>query len=210
MQLKKFVSLMLSAATAVGCMISTASGAQASNLTSGVALGGSYKGTSVYVSSDPLYQAGYPAYLVNTLKPGRLGSGWNLPAIDSGDGILPDIGNFNELDFYYDVPNFGPNADNNIAVVIQTSDGFSRIAGISSFLNSTGNGYNGWGTYLYPSNFSPSFSPNQTVLRTVSIRYNGGIGPIYLVYPYIYGQNNSLNYASFNYKTLPDPRFNNQ
>ncbi|MFN8550650.1 MAG: hypothetical protein U0103_04100 [Candidatus Obscuribacterales bacterium] len=108
------------------------------------------------------------------------------------------------------VPNYGPKADGNIAVVIQTSDGFSRIAGISSFLNAAANGYNGWGTYLYPNNFSPSFSPNQTVLKTVSIRYNGANGPIYLLYPYIIGFNGSLNVDSFNYKTLPDPRFNNQ
>ncbi len=211
MQFKKITTFLLGALTALSCAIGIANGANASNLLSGVAIGGSYKGSSVLLPFDPVFAAfNYPTYLVNSLKFGKVGSGWNLPAIDSGNNILPDVGNLTEFDFYYDVPNLGPSADPGLNVVIQTSDGFSRIANVVSTPYQTANGYNGYQVQLFPNNFSPSFSVNQTVLRTASIRYNGSVGPIYLYYPVVSGSNTLVYYPDFSFKTTPDPRFNNQ
>lgn len=209
MQFKSIVSTFLGTLTALGIVVATASDAKASNLVSGVALGGSFKGSSVYLTSDPVYgnSGPYPTYLINALKPGRFSCGYNLPAVNNG--VLPDAGRFQELLIYYDVPNNGPAADSGLNVVIQTSDGFSRIASPTSNPYDSGNGYNVYQIDLLPQNFSPAFSPNQTVLRTASVRYNGAVGPIYMFYPVVAGENSIFEAFDFTYKTNPDFFFNN-
>lgn len=208
MSFKKLASILLSAAIAV-CVTSTASSAQTvSKVLSGVAFGGSSKATSTLVTPDPAYGI-YPSYLVNTFK-SRFDCGWNLPEVGKGSDVLPDIGKFNLFNFHYLVPNLGGNADSGLVVVIQTTDGFSRAANTSAILNGAVNGYNDYLVNLAPSSFSPPFSPNQKTLRTISVRYNGAIGPIHLLYPIILGQNSILSSTDFSSKALPDPIFNNR
>lgn len=209
MQLKKLAALLLSSVVSAGCVLASAIPANASNLLSGVALGGSYKGSSTFLSVDPAFGL-YPAYLVNTLKPGRYGSGWNLPAIDNGNNILPNVGRFNGLQFYYERANLGSSVDPNLNVVIQTNDGFSRIATATSVLAGNNNGFSYYLVTLLPTNFTPSFNQNETRLRTASVRYNGNSGPLYFIFPTLYGQNSILFYDDFNYRTVADPVFNNQ
>ncbi|MBS1956822.1 MAG: hypothetical protein JST89_21715 [Cyanobacteria bacterium SZAS-4] len=212
MQFKRILSTFLGALTAVGCIAATASGAQASKLVSGVAFpGGSTKGSSVFLSSDPVYGPGYsyPTYLINTLKTGKVGSGYNLPTINNGNDILPNVGKFREFALYYDVPNLGPAADSGLQVVIQTADGFSRIASPISNLYNSDNGFYTYQIDLLPGDFSPAFSPDQVVLRTASVRYTGSIGPIYMFYPVVVGKNSTLENFDFNFKTTPDSQFNN-
>ncbi len=206
MQLKSVVSTFLSALTALGVIVCTASSAQASNLVTGVALGGSFKGSSVFLNTDPVYNT-YPTYLINSLKPGRIASGVNLPALNNG--AVPDVGRFQEFLIYYAVPHSGPKADPGLNVVIQTADGFSRIANVSSIAYDSGNGFNVYQIDLLPGDFSPSFSPNQTVLRTATVRYSGSIGSLYTFFPAIAGENAIIEATDFSYKTSPDPNFNN-
>lgn len=210
MQVKKLVSLMLGTVTAIAGSLSTASGALADNLASGVAIpGGSYKATSVALPRNPVFPSfNYPTYLLNTLKTGKFGCGENFPAIDHGV-LSSSVGNFRDFEIYYDVPNLGPAADSGLYFVIQTSDGFTRIASKNAILHFTANGFNSWRIILLPSDFSPSFSENQTVLQTVSARYNGSVGPIYMYFPFVLGSDGVLTYLDFSYKTNPDFRFNN-
>lgn len=208
MKSRKIVSTLLSTIAAVSAIVATASGAQASKLVSGVAIpGGSVKGSSVFLSSDPAYgnTFNYSTYLINTLKTGKVGCGVNLPALN--EGVLNNLGKFQEFLLYYDVPNNGPSADPGVNVVIQTSDGFSRIANAVSGLWDSGNGYNVYQIDLLPGDFSPAFSPNQTVLQTASVRYNGRIGPIYVFYPAVIGKQKTLEGPEWNYKVVPDPQF---
>lgn len=206
MQLKSVVSTFLSTLTALCVGVLTASSAQATNLVSGVALGGSLKGSSVFLNTDPVYNT-YPTYLINSLKPGRFGSGVNLPALNNG--FVPDVGRFQEFLIYYAVPQSGPSADPGLNVRIQTSDGFTRIANVNSTAYDSGNGFNVYQIDLLPGDFSPSFSPNQTVLRTASVRYNGSIGSLYTFFPAIAGENGIIEATDFSYKTSPDQNFNN-
>ncbi|RTL45987.1 MAG: hypothetical protein EKK48_01210 [Candidatus Melainabacteria bacterium] len=208
MQLRKIVSTLLGTLTAVGCIVGTAGGAQAaSNVVSGVALGGSFKGTSTYLPSDPAYGAGfnYHTYLINSLK-GRVACGVNLPTVEAG--VLPDLGGFQEFQIYYDVPGLGPAADPGLSVVIQTADGFTRIANVVSSPYATFNNYNVYQVDLLPTDFSPSFNVNQTALRLASVRYNGSGGAIYMFYPVVVGQNGILENSDFAFKTNSDFRFN--
>ncbi len=208
MQLRKIASAALITLISIG----TTLGAHASNVISGVTLPGpATRATSTYVAKEPGFGA-YHSYLVNTLPSGKFGTGVNLPAIYNGDGVLPaSIGNFSEFYIYYDVPNNGAPANSGLNVVIQTSDGFSRIASPTSNFVQSSNGYNIYNIYTPATSFSPSFSPNQTILRTASVRYNGSVGPIYMFFPIVIGANgNYLQNGDFSFKTNPDSRFNNQ
>jgi len=205
----KVFTFALSSVLAVGCALATGNAAQASKLLSGVALpGGSAKGSSTFVAPDPAYGL-YSSFLINTLKTGKVGAGVNLPTLNNGNDILPNVGKFNDLLFYYEVSNLGPNADPGLGVVIQTQDGFTRYANPTSNTYASLNNYNIYQVDLTPSQFTPSFNTNQTRLRTWSIRYNGSIGPIYVFYPFLDGQNGTLGPEDFNYKTTPDSKFNN-
>ncbi|HEY9732427.1 MAG TPA: hypothetical protein V6C89_10975 [Drouetiella sp.] len=208
MQFRTIVSTLLSTLTAVSCIVATAASANAGNLVSGVALGGSFKGSSTFLSNDPAYGSGfgYSTYLINSLK-GRVAAGVNVPAL--GNGVLPDLGGFQEFQIYYDVPGQGPSADPGLNVVIQTADGFSRIANVVSIPYDTFNGYNVYQVDLLPTDFSPAFAVNQTALRTASVRYNGQIGGIYMFYPVVVGQNAIMQNSDFSFKTTPDFQFNN-
>ncbi|MBS2003842.1 MAG: hypothetical protein JST44_20215 [Cyanobacteria bacterium SZAS LIN-5] len=208
MSLKKLASILLSATTVV-CMTATAGNAQStSKVLSGVAFGGSSRATSTLITPDPLY-AYYPAYLVNTFKR-RFDCGWNLPEIGNGNSVLKDIGGLEKFEFFYEVPNFRPNADSGLVVVIQTDDGFSRAANVTSTKAISQNGYTSYAVDLFPQNFVPAFNTDERIVRTASVRYNGAVGPIYLLAPGIVGQNSDLFWSDFTSKTLPDPRFNNQ
>lgn len=213
MNVKKLSNQIFSVVASIACAAGTASNALASNVISGVTLPGpATRATSTFVSKEPGFGA-YPSYLVNTLNSGKFGTGVNLPAIYNGDGILPaSIGNFSEFYIYYDVPNNGgPVASSGLNVVIQTSDGFSRIASPTATFVQSSNGYNIYNIYAPAPAFSPSFSPNQTILRTASVRYNGSIGQIYLFFPIVIGANGQyLSNTDFSFKTTPDSRFNNQ
>ena len=208
MSLKKLASILLSAATAV-CLVGTASGAQTtSKVLSGVAFGGSSRATSTLITPDPLYGR-YPAYLVNSFKR-RFSCGWNLPEIGNGNSVLKDIGGLDKFEFFYEVPNNSPNADSGLVVVIQTDDGFSRAANVTSTKAISQNGYTSYAVDLFPQNFVPAFNTDEKSVLTASVRYNGAVGPIYLLAPGIEGQNSDLFWSDFSSKALPDPRFNNQ
>ena len=208
MSFKKLASILLSAATAV-CMTATASNAQSASTTmSGVAFGGSSKATSTLITPDPVFGL-YQSYLVNTYKR-RLDCGWNLPELGNGNNILPDVGGLRFFEFYYEVPNLGPSADTNLVVVIQTAEGFSRVADVHSSNPVSKNGYNAYYVHLVPQNFIPAFNPDEKVVRTATVRYNGASGPIYLAYPNIWGQKTVLTWTDFSAKTLPDPTFVNR
>lgn len=208
MQLRKIVSTLLGTLTAVSCLVTTATSAHAGNIVSGVALGGSFKGSSTFLSNDPAYGAGfgYHTYLINSLK-GRVATGVNIPAV--GNGVLPDLGGFQEFQIYYDVPALGPSADPGLSVVIQTADGFSRIANVVSIPYDTINNFHVYQVDLLPTDFSPAFSVNQTALRTASVRYTGSIGGIYMFFPVVAGQNATMQNTDFSFKTTPDFHFNN-
>jgi hypothetical protein len=198
MQLRKVASAVLSSLAAFVLIGSTANGALASQQVSGVAIPGpSTNGSSVFVSKEPALNAD-PAYLVNCLHlgSGKFGAGMNIPTLYSGN--LTNLGFYNQGYIYYEVPNNGP-ATSGLSVVIQTDDGFSRIATPSSTFFGNGNNYNIY--YL----FLPT-----TVLRTESVRYNGASGPIYLFFPVVIGDNGQLFNTDFAFKTNPDARFNNQ
>jgi len=208
MSFKKLASLLLSAASAV-CMTATASNAQSASTTmSGVAFGGSSKATSTLITPDPVYRL-YQSFLVNTYKL-RFDCGWNLPEIGKGNNALPDVGGLEYFEFYYEVPNLGPSADQGLVVVIQTAEGFSRVAGVTSSKPFAQNGYNAYHVTLTPQNFIPAFNSDEKVVRTATVRYNGAIGPIYLTYPLIWGQKSVLSWTDFSAKALPDPTFVNR
>ncbi|MBS1956821.1 MAG: hypothetical protein JST89_21710 [Cyanobacteria bacterium SZAS-4] len=209
MRLNKITATVLSSLTALVSLVSTASGAQASKQISGVAIPGpSTRATSVFRSVEPAYEL-YPSYLVNTANTGRFGAGVNLPALYNGNGIVPNLGNFQNFQIYYAVPNKGPSAGNGLQVVIQTADGFSRVSNPSSiFVGPLKNNYYVYRIELVPSDFSPSFTAK--VLRTASVRYSGTIGPIHFFFPEIIGEQDFIRWFDWNYKTNADTRYNNQ
>ena len=96
-------------------------------LSSVVLPGGANHGQATFLSKDPVFNV-YPTYLLQAGKHvGVLPSvGVNLPTLNSGN--LPSVGNLIYFYFYYAVPSGSPNADPGIRIVMQTSDGFSRIA----------------------------------------------------------------------------------
>lgn len=208
MQLKKFVSLTLSSLTAISCFVASASGAMASKLISGVAVAGpGTNASSNFVSPEPCFEL-YPGYFLNSLSTSRFSTGVNLPA--AFEGNLPNLGNLQEIGIYYGVPKKG-NAipQGNVQVVIQTNDGFSRIATpSSSFYGPLKNNYYVYTIVVYPSDFSPSFS--NKVVKTVSFRYNGSNGKVVAFFPVVIGANGLLRTEDFKFKTNADGRFNNQ
>jgi hypothetical protein len=184
--------------------------AGASNVLSSVVLpGGANRGQATFLSKDPVFNA-YPTYLLQAGKHiGTVASvGVNLPAVDSG--VLPDVGNLIYFYFYYAVPSSSPTADPGLQVVMQTSDGFSRIAtGVSQASGLNANGFNSYYVFLYPTDVTPPFDQGTLALRKVDIKYYGTsqVQRIYEFYPFVSGTNGSLQYFQFNYKTNPDSAF---
>lgn len=210
MQLRKVASAVLSSLAAFVLLGSTASGAMASQQVSGVAIPGpSTNGSSVFVSKEPGLNQD-PAYLINCLHlaSGKFGAGLNIPTLYSGN--LTNLGFYNQSGVFYEVPNNGPSVGSGLSVVIQTDDGFTRIASPASTFFTNSNNYNIYSVFIPASAFSPAFNPHQTVLRTESIRYNGSVGPIYIFFPSVIGDNGSLFNTDFSFKTNADVRFNNQ
>lgn len=208
MQFRKVVSAVFSTLAAMAFIGGTTNGAYASQQVSGVAIPGpSTKGSSVFVSKEPALNT-YNSYLINCLNLGKYGAGVNIPTLYSGD--VTNLGYFSFSYIYYEVPNNGAPVNSGFSVVIQTDDGFSRIATnpASTFFQNSNN-YNVYFLFMPTTAFSPSFNAHQTVLKTESVRYNGSAGPLYMFYPVVIGDNGSL-YNEFSFKTNPDARFNNQ
>ncbi len=192
---------------AVICSMSLSPKASASNVLSSVVLtGGANHGQATFLSKDPIFNV-YPTYLLQAGKHvGVLPSvGVNMPTLNSGN--IPAIGNLIYFEFFYAVPSGTPNADPGLKVVIQTSDGFSRIAnGVSTASGLNGNGFDSYYVFFSPLDFSPPFDISTLALQKVAIKYYGTsqVRKIYEFYPFIDGTNGTLQYFDFSYKTNPD------
>lgn len=192
---------------AVICSMSLSPKAGASNVLSSVVLpGGANHGQATFLSKDPVFNV-YPTYLLQAGKHvGVLPSvGVNLPTLNSGN--IPSVGNLIYFYFYYAVPSGSPNADPGIRIVMQTSDGFSRIAtGVSRATGLNANGFDSYDVFFYPTDLSPPFAQGTLGLQKVAIKYYGTsqVQRIYEFYPVVSGTNGALQYFDFSYKTIPD------
>jgi len=122
---------------------------------------------------------------------------------------LPAIGSFEELVYFYQVPDLGPSADAGLRYFVQTSDGFLHTASSASTLGVSAQGVNVYEVVVQSFQFSPVLV-SQTV-NTLNIRYasNSSAGTIYIMVfsTSIVGSDNVIDI--FNVNTLNDNAFNN-
>ncbi len=133
------------------------------------------------------------------------------------EGRLRDAGKFQVLSFKYFVPQNTPNLNPGFDVLVQTSDGFTRIASVTNnetlLLGTTPVRDPGLGAIadiyvvdLRSTDFSPSFPINTQTIERIEVQYFGTrlfrIGSLD-----IFGQNRNLIRDMFSYKTEPETQF---
>jgi hypothetical protein len=165
---------------------------------------------TTFVQPDPAYK-GYPSY---QLQPGRRPGffvGVNIPALGQSD-LSNKIGKFQEMYFYYSVPNKGPNVDPNLQIFVQADDGFlhQSDSSVSSTFSDHMHGYSDYYIEAFANQFTPSFGSSK--VETVSVQYTNSdlqAPTIYFLYPYLRGSKGTYSYNQFFFQTVNDHQFNN-
>ena len=166
-----------------------------------------YGAATTFVSPPPPFEDFSQYQLQPAIRPQYPSVGVNFPSRASG--ILPAIGSFEELVYFYQVPDLGPSADAGLRYFVQTSDGFLHTASSASTLGVSAQGVNVYEVVVQSFQFSPVLV-SQTV-NTLNIRYasNSSAGTIYIMVfsTSIVGSDNVIDI--FNVNTLNDNAFNN-
>lgn len=165
---------------------------------------------TTFIQPDPAYKL-YPSY---QLQPGRRPGyfvGVNIPALGQAD-LTNKIGKFQEIYFYYSVPNKGPNVDPNLQIFVQANDGFLHQSDstVSSTFSDNMHGYSDYYIDALANQFTPSFGSSK--VETVSVRYTNSDlhqPTIYFLYPYLRGNKGTYSYNQFFFQTINDQAFNN-
>lgn len=191
------------------CLLSVNHAAQSANYTvNAVARLG---GQSTYLPPDTTEFRGVvfsSSYLLQPSEnPNVFSVGMNVPADGAQPSNLGPIGDFQDLEWFYYVPNRGPNLNPGLQVFAQTSSGSVHIATVTDaqtrFFRTSRSGVNIYSFILGPTDFVPPIPTGGQIRLTVRrfvLRYRGN-QQFRLTAPDISGTQGRYAHDKFRYRT---------